>query len=154
MEFRYWDTDAFLGYLKVEADKIRETEAVIKEAEAGNIRLVTSALTLTEVIKLRKHSPIDRSQSQSIKDFFKHEYISVRNVDRRIAEEARELVWDYPPLKPKDCIHVATALRFSIPCLETFDGDLIKLDGTIGAPPLHIRRPMIVQQALELDGID
>ena len=50
MTRRYWDTNCFLGVLKKEADKETACRAVIREAEAGKLRIVTSALTITEVL--------------------------------------------------------------------------------------------------------
>jgi len=148
VELRYWDSDCFLGWLKEEPDKVNDCREVLEEAEAGRILLVTSALTLVEVIKLRKGLPIKREHSVLIKEFFQREYISVRNVDRFVAEKARELVWDYPSLNPKDSIHVATALHYTIPLLNTFDEGLIELDGRIEVPSLRIERPSITQPKL------
>ena len=150
VEIRYWDADAFLGWLKEEADKVNDCREVLEEAEAGRILIATSAITLTEVIKMKKKVPIEREHAQKIKEFFQQEFISVRNVDRYIAEKARDLIWDYSFLKPKDSIHVATAVRFEIPLLNTFDGDLIKLSGKIGNPPLIIERPGMAQRKLAL----
>ena len=147
-ELRYWDSDCFLGWLREEPDKVEECREVLKEAEAGRILLVISALTLTEVIKLRGKPPIGKEQAGKIKEFFMQDFISVRNVTRFIAEMARELIWDNPSLKPKDSIHVATALRSKVPLLNTFDGDLIELNGQIGNPPLRIERPSIPQTTL------
>ena len=128
MEVRYWDSDAFLGWLKEEEDKVEACRAVLEEAEAGRVLLVTSALTLAEVVKLRRRPPIEKAHAEKIQAFFKRSYISVRNVDRYVAETARELVWEHG-LDPKDGIHVATAVRFHIARLETFDGDLIRFNG-------------------------
>ena len=151
VDVRYWDSNAFLGWLKPEEDKVEACRAVLKEAEAGRIRLVTSALTLVEVIKLRKRPPIEKEDAAKIEAFFKHSYISVRNVDRYVAETGRGLVWDYG-VKPKDAIHVATCVRFHIPRLETFDGELIALNGQIGDPPLSIRKPGLAQPNLPFSG--
>jgi len=49
-ELYYWDSNAFPGYLNGEADKIPECEPVLKEAQKGHIQIVTSALTLAEVL--------------------------------------------------------------------------------------------------------
>lgn len=148
MELRYWDSDAFLGWLKEEPDKVEDCRGVLEEAEAGRILIATSALTLTEVIKLKRRSPIEKEHAEKIKAFFKQEFISVRNVDRYVAEKARELLWDYSSLQPKDSIHIATAIIYNISLLNTFDGGLIGLDGKIGNPPLKITRPSIAQPKL------
>ena len=56
---------------------------------------------------------------------------------RRIAEEARELVWEHG-VKPEDAIHVASALASGAAVLNTFDRDLAARSGTLGEPPLTI----------------
>ena len=74
--------------------------------------------------------------------FFRHEWIVVRELDRFIAEDARALVWNHN-VKPKDAVHVATALKRDVPIeqLDTFDGPLIRLSGKLGDPSLIIGKP-------------
>ncbi len=78
-------------------------------AEAGKTEIITSALTLAEVLYLRGHQPIPAADAEKLKRFFEHEYIVVNDVDRALAEEARKFVWDQG-IRPKDAIHVATAI--------------------------------------------
>jgi len=47
---RYWDSNAFLGWLNAERDKVGKCEGVLRAAEEGTIEIVTSAIALTEVI--------------------------------------------------------------------------------------------------------
>jgi hypothetical protein len=61
-------------------------------------------------------------------------------LDRSIAEASQDVVWDYG-VKPKDAVHVATAIDADAHCLETFDGPLRAKSGTIGIPPLAIHEP-------------
>lgn len=142
MDYRYWDAATFLGWLSEEPDKVPDCKPVLEAAEAGSISLVTSALTIAEVLWLKGHKKIDASHARKIEAFFRHTWIVVREVDRFVAEEARELVWNQN-VKPKDAIHLATALRQDVTFdqFDTFDGDLIKLSGTLGDPPLTIGRP-------------
>ncbi|MBD0348716.1 MAG: type II toxin-antitoxin system VapC family toxin [Thermoleophilia bacterium] len=132
MSDRYWDTVCFLGVLNAEPDKLSACRAVIAEAERGNVRVVTSALTIAEVL-WPKGSPLSlgRDKLRRVQTFMQHEWIAVRDVDRTVAEEARELVWDHN-VRPKDAIHVATALDAGVEQFDTFDGDLIALSGQIG----------------------
>ncbi|HEY3834482.1 MAG TPA: PIN domain-containing protein [Acidimicrobiia bacterium] len=146
---RYWDSDAFLGWLANEPDKVDECRGVIKAAQAGDVRLVTSSLTLTEVIKLKGRTPLPTDKEPVIKEFFKHEWIIVRQLDRFIAEYARDVVWQYG-VNPKDAVHVATAIASRVPHLDTFDKRLIAKSGKIGDPPLVIGHPNIPEQ-LDLD---
>ena len=115
---------------------------MIKGAEAGNVKLVTSSITVTEVIKLGKGREIPEDDQEKVVGFFRHEWIIVRMVDREVAEYARQLIWKYG-FVVKDSIHVspATAVIERIPRMDTCDGELIKRSGEIGDPPLIIGRP-------------
>ena len=149
-QLHYWDSCAFLALLKNEADKIDECKSVIKAAKDGRVMIVTSALTFIEVIKLERGKPkLSKDVEEKIRAFFKHEWIYIYNVDRKIGELARDLMWQYEGLKPKDSTHVATAVQAKVDVLETFDDGLIKLSGKVGNPLLSIRRPYFPNQ-LEL----
>lgn len=143
---RYWDANAFLGWLNDEQDKAHECESVLAAAEAGKVQIVTSALTLTEVIKLKGKPRLTKDKEDTIKAFFENDFIIVRDVDRFIAEKARDLIWSFSGLHPKDAIHVATAVMLKMNVLDTFDGPLIKLSGKIGSPKLTIARPHVPYQ--------
>lgn len=64
---------------------------------------------------------------------------------RSIAEGARDLVWRHS-VRPKDAIHVATALAAKCSTLETFDDGLLKQTNTIGDPSLVIRNQIPSKQ--------
>jgi hypothetical protein len=64
-------------------------------------------------------------------------------------QRGRELVWDNDALRPKDALHVATALDVSVGQFDTFDGDLIALAGKLGNPPLIIGNPNIQEPLFE-----
>ncbi len=149
MRYRYWDACVFLGWLKEEPDKIDECKAGIRHAEKGEILIVTSALTLAEVLRLKGKDPIPQADREKVRGFFQNDYIVVYDVDRTIAELAQDVVWDHG-VKPKDAIHVATALSTSasveIEQFDTFDGHLIGLSGKIGQPALTIGRPDLPQE--------
>lgn len=142
---RYWDSAVFLGWFKNEPDKWSKCKGVIKKAEDGEIIMVTSALTLTEVIKLKNHAPLPEKDETLIRRFFEQDFIAVRVVDRIIAEEARRLVWRCG-VQPKDAIHLATALKLKMNIFDSFDGELIKLSGKFGDPLLRICEPDISYQ--------
>lgn len=148
MESRYWDTAAFLCLLQ-NAEGSDVCASVLRAAETGQLRIVTSALTLVEVVKLRHNKAIPKADAEKIRLFFQHRYIEVKDLNRYIADAARGLVWNNG-VDPKDAIHVATALRFHVPRLDTFDGNLCKRDGQIGNPPLRIMYPSLDQGMLDL----
>jgi predicted nucleic acid-binding protein len=145
---RYWDSCCFLAWLQEEdEERVRGCGQVISEAQAGKLRLVTSSLTLAEVLWLRGKPPIPVSEARKVQDFFQHEWIVVRELDRATAEAAREVVWNNG-VKPKDAIHVATALlvhgQTPLDQLDTYDDDdLLPLSETLGIPPLKIGHPEI-----------
>lgn len=151
-QIRYWDSSAFIAWLLDEAGRVEECRAVIAAAKEGRVVIVTSALTLAEVVKLRHRPPLPREKDRQIRDFFKHEWIVVRELDRTTAEFARELVWDHG-CPPKDSVHLATALRAKADRMDTYDeDDLLKLSGRTGSPPLLIGRPgEMVQMAFAVE---
>lgn len=144
-ELLYWDSDAFLGWLQNEPGKAELCEGTIKRAEAGEVLIITSALTITEVLWMRGAPKVSRDKAQILRRFFRRSFIRVRNVTRAVAENAQEVVWDYN-IRPKDALHVATALDAKALILETFDEGLIGKTGTVGEPPLLIRKPIAPPQ--------
>lgn len=149
LQRRYWDSNAFLGILLGENDKVPDCQTVLKAADAGRLLIVTSAITIAEVVRTKDRPRLKRESEQKIRDFFKHDWIVVIECDRRIAEAARQLMWNHETLWHKDAIHVATAIQGGCVQLDTFDDSLIKLSGTVGNPPLVIGRPNLPEQ-LEL----
>ncbi|MFH1891265.1 MAG: type II toxin-antitoxin system VapC family toxin [Candidatus Zixiibacteriota bacterium] len=144
---RYWDACTFLGWFNNESDKIGKCLGVKKLAEDGELVIVTSAITLTEVVWLKGQPKLTERSEDTIREFFEQGFIAVRSVDRNIAEEARKLIWKYN-VQPKDAIHVATALQLKILDFDTFDAGLMKLDGKLGNPRLRIGKPNISFQEL------
>lgn len=151
-ERRYWDSDVFLGWLMDDPEKAPSCQGVLAEAESGRLQIVTSALTLTEVIRLKGHARVPRGSEEKIRAFFEHDWIVVRDVDRFIAEEARDLIWGHN-VQPKDSIHLATALGLKLSQFDTFDRGLHKLSGKLGNPPLAILPPNVPYQP-DLDGME
>lgn len=145
-ERRYWDSCAFLGWLKEEPDKVDECETVIRAAERGEVRIVTSAVTLTEVVRLKNAPRLSASDEEKIRDFFEQPYILIANLDRFIAEKARRLCWQFEALKPKDALHIASAIETECPYLDTFDDYVLGLNGRLENVLIQIGRPSIPLQ--------
>jgi len=141
----YWDTDAFLGHLQGETGKVALCAGTLQRMERGEVVIITSALTIAEVLWRRNGPKIPKKKAEILRKFFKREGLRVRNVTRQVAEMAQDIVWNHNVM-PKDAIHVATALAERVPILETFDRGLLGMDGRIGSPPLVIRKPIAPTQ--------
>jgi predicted nucleic acid-binding protein len=105
----YWDSDAFLGWLQAEPGKSELCAGTLRRADQGEVVIFTSALTIAEVLWMRGAPMIPQEKAQIVRKFFRRSYFRVRNVTRSIAENAQDLVW-MQGIKPKDAIHVSTAL--------------------------------------------
>ncbi|NOZ32818.1 MAG: type II toxin-antitoxin system VapC family toxin [Alphaproteobacteria bacterium] len=148
----YWDSDCFLGHFQAEDGKAQKCDGVLQKARRGEVLIVTSALTLAEVLWMRGGPRLPKEKAELVQKFFRRSYIRVYNVTRKISEVAQILVWDNG-IKPKDAIHVATAVHLGADALETFDRILIAKSGTIGKPLLLIREPQAADQGrLDLAG--
>ena len=142
-ELIYWDSDAFLGWLQEEPDKVELCKGTLERAKAGEVAIVTSALTIAEVLWRRGGPKLSKDKATVLRKFFRHSWIRVRAVSRAVAESAQDVVWNHG-IMPKDAIHVATALDVGAAILETFDGDLLKKTGKVGS--LVIRKPIPPKQ--------
>jgi len=141
----YVDSCVFLSWFKDEPDA-DECKGLFDSADKGEIKIITSSITLTEVIKLNRSIEIPHTDVIKLRNFFEKDFIMIASLERRIAEKARELIWKNPHLQPKDSIHLATAIYLEIQKLYTFDNDLLKLKDIF--PDILICKPDIpyVQQ--------
>ncbi len=145
-ELVYWDACTFLSWFndKEEPENTKKCISTIEAAKNDEIIIVTSAITLTEVIKIKGKNTLSSEHEKIIKDFFENKFINIVNVDRRIGEYARDLIWKYPHLSPKDSIHLATALKNNISTLNSFDDHFLKLNNKIDN--IKISKPNLSRQ--------
>jgi len=139
----YWDSCVFLSAIQQTAGRYATLKAILDSAAADKIVIVTSALTIAEVVKMDCDSvnPTRIAEDVAkIRQFFENDYLAVKNVDRLIAEQAGDIVRQHG-IKPPDAIHVATALSSKCACLETYDERLRRLDKKVGWPLLRISLP-------------
>lgn len=143
----YWDSACFLSFLQEETGKVERCTDALSRADRGEIVIVTSALSISEVLWTKNGPKLSSDKATLVRGFFKRSCFRVVDVTRRIAEASQTLVWDHD-IRPKDAIHVATAIHLQIPVVETFDRGLISKTGMIGQPPLVIREPPEAGQAM------
>ncbi len=91
----YWDSNCFLSHFQAVDGQVEKCDGVIERAERGDVLIVTSALTLAEVLWLRGGPKLSKDKAELIQKFFRRSYIRVYNVTRKNAEEAQSLVWDH-----------------------------------------------------------
>lgn len=142
---RYWDSDTFLAYLEGDKEKSPKIMGIIQAIEKNEVEIITSALTITEVLYLKGHPKITKDSSDKIADFFQNDFIKIVNLDRKIAEIGRDLFLNYG-VRPKDAVHLATAIHVNdhilpIECIDTFDKEMLRLTEKIGNPPIRICIP-------------
>lgn len=143
-ERRYWDSACFLAWFNEEPGRVETCGSILQAMEAGAVELVTSAFTITEVLFPKGEKKLGAELRQTVTEFFRKPQLIFVAVDRPLAEAAQRLVWDFN-VRPKDAVHVASAIRAHAAVLETYDDGLTKLSGRVGGDPvLQIRAPVPV----------
>lgn len=148
----YWDACTWIAYIAKETavplkggeteNRFAMCEAVLKGARDGKYEIVSSCFTLAEVCKSGevKNSPVD-----NLPAFFEHSYILTIPVDLALGRHAQSMqASGLVALKPPDAVHLASALRAQVDQINTFDAEILKLDGTIpgrDGRPLKIIKP-------------
>lgn len=143
MKTVYWDANIFHALFKAEAGRVDACARVEKAAREGKVEIYTSAATFVECVWIKAKPPkLSKQDEEKIQRYFMHRFIRVINCDRQIAEAARNLIWQFPHLLPRDAIHVASAISQQVDVMHSYDNDdLVVLSGKIGSPPLKICHP-------------
>lgn len=157
---RLWDSSVVLAYLGGDPKAKNVCELILKQGERDELILHVSTIAQSEVAFLPGYS--DTESENMVKEFFSRSYIKTILFDIPVSRESRKLIRKYRSsniddkplfcptckkringgLKPPDAIHLASALLWNIPVLETYDPDLLKLNGKEGNPPIIIREPL------------
>ena len=135
---RVWDACTVIYHLAGYEAAKPAVPLIIEDARRGDTLLLVSVLAECEVVKLEGDD--DASAERRIVNFFNRPYVARVAVDTFVARETRRLVREHG-LKPPDAVYLATAIRHEIPLLETYDSDLLALDGQEGNPRVAIRHP-------------
>jgi predicted nucleic acid-binding protein len=151
----YWDSSVFCAFFSQEPNRTENVAQILEEAESGEVIIVTSFMTLTEVIKLDGAKPTRVEDQKLITQFFKKDYFEWVNFDRGIAEAARELMWAHDGVKSKDAVHIAsavevTAMGVKLDALHAYDGAFAKLSGKIAGLKCQMGEPMPSQMTMAL----
>ena len=151
---RLWDSCVIIDYLAGRAEVADACSKTIEQAERGELEIVVSVMATVEVAYLEGAD--DQESELRIQELFGRNYIIPVAIDVRVASIARGLIRKYkggPKLKPPDATHLATAVQWKIPVIETTDPDLLRFDGLQGEPPIEIRQPLY-EGPVRMLGID
>ena len=108
MKHVYWDSCCFIDFLQG-TERGEVLKGVVDKKDSGDLKIVTSAITLTEVIKLDKGTAEEREMITQI--FNQDKGLLVVDLTKHLAEQAREVIWRYSFEKHReDAIHLATAV--------------------------------------------
>ncbi|GJM43212.1 MAG: hypothetical protein DHS20C21_00540 [Gemmatimonadota bacterium] len=156
----YWDSCLFLAWLKDEERPEGEMSGVrefLDRAKRSEIRILTSVLTLTEVLE----AAVPTDAGSEFQRLFRRRGFGLLQVTRPIAERAAEIRKFYrdsgSKLPTPDAIHLASAIHYEAAAFHTFDKGksgkgvgLLQLDGDVAGHPLRIHKPLAEQQSLDL----
>lgn len=133
----YWDANVWLGLINGESRKQRAVDYIYNSAKSGSHEIWTSTLSFVEVFRIRgeerQPKPYSAEALDKIEEMFEQEFIKLVPVDVEVAKLARRLLREQEGLtKRPDAVHLASAMRWSVDVLHTYDGnDLLHLDGKL-----------------------
>lgn len=141
----YWDSSCFCAWFSKEPNRYNTCNAIIEAAQKEQVKLHTSYLTLTEVIRIPNEYPSEAEDV--IAEFFKNPYITMVTLDWPVTRITRDLRRRFKHLDCRDAIHLGTAIRMKVDVLHTYDhDDLTKLDDQIPGYSLRITEPVFDYQ--------
>src|SRR5438477_2844380 len=139
---QYWDSSVFVAFFNDEPNRADTVETLLNDGHDGKLTVITSAFACVEVLKLKDQKHLAKEHEAMISDFFQYPFIKIVDATRGICEAARHLIWKYPALKPKDSVHLASALAYVereyLDVLFSYDKSFIDLDGVI-TQKFHIK---------------
>jgi predicted nucleic acid-binding protein len=120
------DTSPFIYHFENDRAYSSLTLRLFEEIEKGNLKAVTSIITLMEILV----KPKEQGDKQAIEDYkfvlktFPN--LTLRPIDESCAEKASDLRAEYG-VKPPDALQVATALTSHATCFVTNDDKLKRI---------------------------
>lgn len=128
----YWDANNFIYWLNAAAGYAELLEGYLVRSAAGDLRIVTSNVTIAEVAfsaDEREARTLDLSvRSRILEVLLDPRRVEMIPFDNGIALNAQALVRAAmaagTSLKPADAIHLATAVHANVDELQTYDRQL------------------------------
>ena len=156
----YWDSCAFLHFLAGDHPLSAELQLIYDDWLAGLVTMVTSTLTMAEVLyvkcgeppQLQRADPTRRAEIEALFTPTPTRRLVLIELSAITARKARDLHWDLA-IKPKDAVHVASALEAHCEVMHTTDASLQSKSGQVGGSPiLRIEAPVWGKQ-LDMGGL-
>ncbi len=142
VERRCWDTTNLIAVANHENDRAHTCQRIINDAiKHQRWTIVMSSLASVEFVRRRGSAQLTEAQVRDLETIFKQPNIEVKDLSLEIADNARLFVLkyqDYAKLRPNDAVHLATAINVNASVLETYDEELLRLDGIAD---VKIRKP-------------
>lgn len=128
-----------------------DIDALLGEARRGEVEIVTSAVSITEVafgsVERDQNALLPEVQAKINRLWLPSSPVKLAEVSQLVVEDAREIMRDAiaqgkKVAKLMDAIHVSTARRLEADILHTYDEDLQKIAARVGlvsAAPIPTR---------------
>ncbi len=127
-----------IAYLNREKKRYERSRDLLMDAEDGRIELWAPAVLLVEVVRWsREVDPADPDARKKLEDFLGSPWLNVAEVDRRMADIARDVVATTPVRTGVDALYVATAAIVGASVVYTWDDGLMAMEyeGVRGQQP-------------------
>jgi predicted nucleic acid-binding protein len=121
----YWDANAWIGLINRDPEKVKALEVFYQAAKRGDVEIWTSVISNVEVYKMKDDPDAPRSleeQNKRVDEVLHQPFVKPIEVNDLIIWDARNLLQTYPALrKPYDAVHLASALRWDVHAMHTYD---------------------------------
>ena len=162
----YWDSCMFMEHISpIYPERAGVMDHLVSLAKDKKILVVTSALTKAEVLRGPGTDSLPEDHRRYLASYFENEWITVRATDGLVWDQAALLRRESQGIDNKgnplkgldlaDAVHIATALRWGLTTIETFDEKhLVSRDGKLGNSPLKIRLPIFRDVPPLFEGVE
>jgi len=142
-ERRYWDANVFLAYIKGERGRVDVCEAIIGMARKGECVIVTSTVSLAEVVRMGRKGAIQLTEDKEkqISGFFLNPWIVLVDFSPAQGVLSRRLQWK-AGLHVRDAIHAASTISAKVDVIETYDPDFKRISTADFPECPPIREPL------------
>lgn len=142
----YWDSCVFTSYFEKTAGRVEVISALLEEAAKGEVHIITSIATMTEVAYIQAERDNGRVLDPEVEATLDKMWLAgspvhaVVDVHPMVATAARTLIRHAMSngrrLTPMDAIHLATARQRGVAGIHTYDKNLRQFSDDVGGIPI------------------